>query len=230
MLATLVDTAYTSLGTAEETFRCCDTAFTVHARGRNARAGVDAARRTAVALEGALNAFAEDSAVARLNRTGRVENEHVARIVRRALDYHERTDGVFDVRQGRVEHDLKAFIRGETDAFDAAFADGAVDVTGDTVTAAGALDLNGLAKGYVVDRAAEALVGLGRRGFVDGGGDIAHPSGPVAIESPYGDEKPIAVLDTDWNVASSGATAGIGTASTTSTTRPRNASAPPTNS
>jgi thiamine biosynthesis lipoprotein len=81
-----------------------------------------------------------------------------------------------------------------------------ITVDGDRVTATAPVDLNGLAKGYVVDRAAEAVRGLARRGFVDGGGDLSPPTGPVAVENPFGDGKPLVVLDTDWAIATSGTT------------------------
>ncbi|SFC43672.1 thiamine biosynthesis lipoprotein [Halobiforma haloterrestris] len=194
------------LGDARLSFRCCDTDFVVHATGYRANATAARARRIAQSLERELNAFDPDSAVSKLNRTGRAENEHVARLVRRGLEYHERTDGVFDVRQGRLEHDLKAYLRGNCESPPARFDDGTIEVDGDRVTVVEgtALDLNGLAKGYVVDRAAAALSGLGRQGFVSGGGDMTPPTGPVAVESPYGDARPLRVLETDWYVATSG--------------------------
>jgi thiamine biosynthesis lipoprotein len=191
-------------GGARREFSCCDTTFRARATGVRADAAVTAARETAESLETQLDAFDETSAVSRLNREGEVRNEHVARVVRRGLEYYDRTDGVFDIRQGRVEHGLKAFLRGDSDALPATFDAGTVRVDGATVTADVELDLNGLAKGYIVDRTAETLAGLGRRGFVSGGGDMSPPTGPVAIESPYGDDTPLKVLDTDWYVATSG--------------------------
>lgn len=191
-------------GAAERSFDCCDTQFVIRGTGVRAAAGVAAAQRTARRLETVLDAFDDESAVSRLNRTGTVENEHVARVVRRGLAYYERTDGVFDIHQGRVEHDLKAFLRGDRQSLPETFDTGSIRVDGSLVSAEIPLDLNGLAKGYIVDRAAAALAGVGRRGFVSGGGDMSPPTGPVAIESPYGDETPLKVLDTDWFVATSG--------------------------
>jgi len=203
----------TRFGSATDSFRCCDTDFSVRARGPRAGRAATDARRTAESLEARLNAFADDSAVARLNREGSVTDGHVAAVVSRGLEYRDRTDGVFDVGQGGAEHDLKAYIRGVTDDASVAFAEAptsgdsaGVTVEGETVRTDRPLDLNGLAKGYIVDRATEALTGLGRTGFVDGGGDVALPTGPVGVESPYGDDAdadPLAVLDTDWNVATS---------------------------
>ncbi|AZH24622.1 FAD:protein FMN transferase [Haloplanus aerogenes] len=200
----MISSAYERLGDARREFRCCDTAFVVRATGVRADTAACRARRTAETLEAQLNAFDDASAVARLNRTGEVTNEHVARLVRRGHEYRDRTDGVFDIRQGRTEHALKEFLRGETDAPPGAFEAGEVRTDGDRVTADAAVDLNGLAKGYIVDRAAASLAGPGRRGFVSGGGDMSPPTGPIAVESPYGDETPLKVLDTDWNVATSG--------------------------
>lgn len=198
--------------TGTRRFDCCDTRFALHVEGwRSDRAPVRA-EETARGLERRLNAFDADSAVARLNRDGAVTDEHVAAVVRRGLEYRDRTGGAFDVVRGRLEHDLKAYLRGERDAppepsgrgGPGSPGDPAVRVSGSTVTADVPLDLNGLAKGYIVDRTYEALVGVGRRGFVDGGGDVARPTGPVGVESPYGDEAPLAVLETGWNVATSG--------------------------
>ncbi|WP_338742191.1 FAD:protein FMN transferase [Haloplanus salilacus] len=191
-------------GDAHREFGCCDTTFRIQATGIRADAAATAARETAESLEAQLNAFDEASAASRLNREGEVANEHVARIVRRGLEYNDRTGGVFDIHQGRVEHDLKTFSRGDSETPPTAFDTGTVRVSGSHVTTDVELDLNGLAKGYIVDRASEAITGLGRRGFVSGGGDMSPPTGPIAIESPYGDDTPLKILDTDWYVATSG--------------------------
>ncbi|WP_246989534.1 FAD:protein FMN transferase [Halorientalis marina] len=192
------------LGGTRREFDCCDTVFRVHATGFRADTAVTAARNTAESLEAQLNAFDEASAVSQLNRDGEVTNEHVARIVRRGLEYNDRTEGVFNVNQGRVEQELKTFLRGDSNTLPTDFDTGTVRVSGSQVSTDVELDLNGLAKGYIVDRASEALAGLGRRGFVSGGGDMSPPTGPVAIESPYGDDTALKILDTDWSVATSG--------------------------
>jgi len=203
-LADTLSAARARLGGARLEFRCCDTDFSIQTSGYRAESVAERARNTALSLEAELDAFDPDSAVARLNRTGCVENEHVARLVRRGLEYGERTDGVFDIRYGAVEHDLKAYLRGDRETVSATFETGSVRVDGDRVVTETELDLNGLAKGYIVDRAAVAVSGPGRRGFVSGGGDMSPPTGPIAVESPYGDSRPLKVLETDRNVATSG--------------------------
>ncbi|MBX0287893.1 FAD:protein FMN transferase [Halomicroarcula sp. F28] len=203
MLGSLAS-VYERFGDTYREFECCDTAFRIQATGVRAEAGATAARKTAESLEAQLNAFDEASAVSQLNREGEVRNEHVAQIVRRGIEYNDRTDGVFDIHQGRVEHTLKTFLRGDSETPPTEFDTGTVRTSGSHVTTDVELDLNGLAKGYIVDRTAEMLTGLGRCGFVSGGGDMSPPTGPVAIESPYGDDTPLKVLDTDWYVATSG--------------------------
>jgi thiamine biosynthesis lipoprotein len=200
----VLSAAYDRFGDSHLEFRCCDTSFRVHAAGVRAASGAAAARQTAEELEATLDAFDPTSAVSRLNDRGSVRNPHVARIVRRGLEYADRTGGVFDIRQGRLEADLKAYLRGDRDVPPETFDSGTVTVDGDLVTTDCQLDLNGLAKGYIVDQAAATIAGLGRTGFVSGGGDLSPPTGPVGIESPYGDERPLKVLDTEWSVATSG--------------------------
>ncbi|WP_225917747.1 FAD:protein FMN transferase [Halobaculum rubrum] len=195
---------YERFGETHREFSCCDTTFRIQATGIRAETSATAARETAESLETQLNAFDEASAVSRLNREGEVANEHIERIVRRGLEYNDRTDGVFDIQQGRIEHTLKTFLRGDSETLPTEFDSGTVRISGSHVTTDVELDLNGLAKGYIVDRTAETLTGLGRCGFVSGGGDMSPPTGSVAIESPYGDDTPLKVLDTDWYVATSG--------------------------
>ncbi|MFC7127895.1 FAD:protein FMN transferase [Haloferax chudinovii] len=206
MTTDIVSRARSALGESTVTFDCCDTAFLVRAVGRGAPAAARRARDTARDLERVLDAFDSRSAVSRLNRTGRIDDATVAAVVRRGLEYRERTDGAFDIGAGATEARVKEYIAGDSRAPP----DGAdptesaqVAVDGTTVEADGRLDLNGLAKGFIVDRAAAELDGFARTGFVDGGGDISAPTGPVAVESPFGGDRPLRVLDTSWNVATS---------------------------
>ncbi len=205
-LAASTNRLYGTVGGASTSFDCCDTTFRIHVEGVRATSTCERAKECALRLERGLNAFDESSYVAKLNRTGTVTNRHVARIVRRGVEYYDRTDGVFDIHHGAVEHEVKAYIRGDGSATvpDPAFEPSSVTVDGDTVRTDGPLDCNGLAKGYIVDRAQETLSGVGRRGFVDGGGDIARPTGPAGIEGSDDTEAFLRVLSTEWNVATSG--------------------------
>lgn len=184
-------------------FDCCTTTWRIEANGPEASHAVKAAEALVRALERRLNAFDPRSAVAVLNATGKVEDEHVAHLVLRAQEYSERTHGVFDIREGLLEHRVKDYLRGTATQVTVPCLKATVVVRGDRVTTDSPIDLNGIAKGYIVDRAHEMLMGFGGTGFVDGGGDIAGPTGPVAIASPYDDED-LGVLDTRWNVATSG--------------------------
>lgn len=192
-------------GAVERRLRCCDTELRIQATGLRSRAAVERGRRTALELEKQLDSFAEDSAVSRLNREGEVENPHVAELVRRAEEYRRRTGGAFDVRYGELESEVKSYIRGDTDSVSGPDATGPseVSVEGDRVVADGRVDLNGLAKGYVVDAVVNAVEGSGRGVFVDGGGDISPPPGVVSVDSPYGDGA-VELLETGRYVATSG--------------------------
>jgi thiamine biosynthesis lipoprotein len=148
----LLTSVYDRLGTARCEFRCCDTTFRAHAVGIRAANATTAVRKTAERLEATLDAFATGSAVSQLNADGSVRDEHVARVVRRGLEYHDRTDRVFDIHQGSVEHSLKAYLRGETESLPETFDTGTVVVDHEYVATDVTLDLNGLAKGYIVDR------------------------------------------------------------------------------
>lgn len=183
-------------------FRCCDTTWRIHAEGPEAREAVDDARATVHALAARLDAFRPDSRVSALRREGRVQDADVAAIVRRAAEYARRTGGAFDVGRGELERAAKAYLRGD-DAPPRAGRAARYRVDGDVVTADGPLDLNGIAKGYIVDRAQDALALHDAVGFVDGGGDIASPTGPVAITAPGDDARWLGVLDTRWNLATS---------------------------
>lgn len=185
-------------------FRACDTTWRILASGRRPTDAVRAAKERVLELERRLNAFDPRSAVSRLNRDGAVTDPIVAALVRRAQHYRARTEGAFDIANGSLQLAVKAYIRGARDDLPASTATASFSVEGDAVRCSAPLDLNGIAKGYIVDEAHAVLVAHGCEGFVDGGGDIAAPTGCVAIESPYGSSRPLGILDTRWNIATSG--------------------------
>lgn len=185
-------------------FSCCDTTFHVRAEGHRAQLATRLAYHKARALESQLDAFDDDSAISQLNRVGIVTNKHVAAVVRRGLEYRELTEGVFDIFQGDLEMNLKVYLDFQTDTLSKKFSAGTVGYEGSTVYSDIRLDLNGLAKGYIVDRTSEALRDSKRTGFVSGGGDMSPPTGPVAIDHPESGDDFLEILDTDWSVATSG--------------------------
>ena len=187
-------------------FPCCDTQWRIRARDGSlgGRQVLQRARERVTQLAAVLDAFDQRSAIARLNREGTVEDEHVAALVTRGKEYHERTRGAFSIANGTWEQAIKRFIRGATDEAPSPATSARYRVRGAIVTTSAPLDLNGLAKGYIVDRAQAVLDGAGVDGFVDGGGDIARPTGPVAIDTPSAPGRTLGVLDTRWNVATSG--------------------------
>ncbi|KAA9401113.1 MULTISPECIES: FAD:protein FMN transferase [unclassified Haloarcula] len=118
---------YERFGNTYREFECCDTTFRIQAMGIRDEAGATAARKTAESLEAQLNTFDATSAVNQLNREGEVRNEHVVRIVRRGIEYNDRTGGVFDIHQGRVGQGLKTFLRGDSETLPTEFDTGTDD-------------------------------------------------------------------------------------------------------
>ena len=131
--------------------------------------------------------FLPDSALSRLNRERTSADPALAAVVRHALAMHEATGGAFDVRVGAALSAAgydRTFERiAELDArsgasvltFTPPLAALRIDMRGDEIRldGPGTLDLGGIAKGWTVDRVAEALERAGCRDYlVDGGGDI----------------------------------------------------------
>jgi thiamine biosynthesis lipoprotein len=127
------------------------------------------------------------SPLAQLNRTGRLEAPapELALVAQRALEYHRLTEGAFDptvaplvfLYESRVEAAIPSLpcaaeVREALELVGAGF----VDVSKHRIRFARqgmSLTLDGIAKGYIVDRLAQALEahGVGRY-LVDAGGDI----------------------------------------------------------
>lgn len=152
-------------------------------------------------LEAKLSRFRPTSALSVLNRHGFVHGEHeLAAVASLAVEARQRTGGLFDPT---VHHALLAW------GYDRSFGDdmdsdapvperrscGAeVEIDLDTGTVrveeGAGLDLGGIAKGFVVDRAAELLSSAGRC-LVNAGGDLAIGGDPgdlwpVGVETSTG--------------------------------------------
>jgi len=150
-------------------------------------ADLDAAEEAVHAAERRFSRFLPDSAVSRLNRDRRCRDAALAGIVRRALEMHAATDGAFDVRVGAAMNaagydrsfELLASGATRTLTFAPPLAALRIMLGGDLdddevrLDGSGTIDLGGIAKGWTVDRVAEAIERGGCRDYVvDGGGDI----------------------------------------------------------
>ena len=142
------------------------------------------AEATAWAAEAAFSRFRADSLLSRLNRDRQIASRSLADVVARALALHEATAGAFDVRVGpavaaagydrsfeqMVHHppQLQLLLAPPVETLSVQ-----ADREGVTLTGIGGLDLGGIAKGWAIDRIAEAVEAAGYRDYViDGGGDI----------------------------------------------------------
>ncbi|MGE3961976.1 MAG: FAD:protein FMN transferase [Dehalococcoidia bacterium] len=139
--------------------------------------------------EARLSRFLGDSLVSRLNAERRVEDRELAALVRRALEIGPATGGAFDIRVGaavaaagydRSFELLPSVV--DDDRLAPPVQMLRVEVDGDAVSleGIGAVDLGGIAKGWTIDRVAEAFEAAGVASYlVDGGGDIrARGCGP----------------------------------------------------
>ena len=159
----------------------------VHPDNAGAHEMIDSAFLEMERLEAVLSRYRPDSAVGRLNAAGLLEHapSPLIEVIELALKVSRRSSGAFDVtvaplvelygstfdRQGRPPTDREI---DETLSY--VGHDGLV-VTGSTVTLADrrmAISLDGVAKGFVVDRVVDQLSAKGaQRVLVDAGGDMA---------------------------------------------------------
>jgi FAD:protein FMN transferase len=181
----------------------------VHPDAAVAREMVDAAFAEIERLEGILSRHRPDTPLARLNRDGVVADapHELTHVVGRALEYGSLTAGAFDVTVGPLlalyashfedgtggaetappEADVRAALsRVDYRTVGVRGTEIRLDLPGASLT------LDGIAKGYVVDRAVATLADAGAgRVIVDAGGDMAAASVPgseepwrVAVQDP----------------------------------------------
>lgn len=176
-------------------------------------------------LEARLTRFRPESALSALNSHGRLDGapEDLTRVLDLAVFAHRATKGAFDPTVlpvlAYIEESAEAGRRPDPSRLEELR--GLVGLErvrwdGRSVhldRAGMALTLDGVAKGYIVDRMAEALRERGvRHGLVDAGGDIAAFGGKaeglpwmVAVRNPADVESPLARLElTDGACATSG--------------------------
>lgn len=196
----------------------------------SARAAIGAAIRELARVEGLMTRFRPDSDVGRLLAsppgTPVAVAPETAEVVRDALAWAAATDGAFDPALGRLTAlwDPREGARPPEAERVAPFAGAALwrslEVGGSPDAPwvrrhrdEAALDLGGIAKGYAVDRAADALCGVGvDRALVNVGGDLmALGNGPggrpwrVGVRDPRDPDDVVTTLDLEHDaVATSG--------------------------
>jgi thiamine biosynthesis lipoprotein len=170
----------------------------IHPESETARAMVDEAFGEIERLEGILSRHRPDTPLALLNREGRLAGvpSELAQVVRRALEYGSLTNGAFDVTVGPLmtlyaSHfpEGEGALPPETKIAAALsrvdYRAVRVDSDGIVLERPGAsLTLDGIAKGYVVDRAVSKLVESGAgRVIVAASGDMAAGGVPGVEET-----------------------------------------------
>ncbi len=178
----------------------------VHPDPSAAREMVDAAFAEMERLEAILSRHRPDTAVSRLNREGSLRSAplELSRLVRLAGEYSEATEGAFDITVAPVLHLYASSFENTGQPPSDAELNHARELVGHHSLRAVesdllfdepgmAVTLDGIAKGFIVDRAVERLVAAGAdRVMVDAGGDMASrgtsaPGEPwsVGIQDPW---------------------------------------------
>jgi len=203
------------------------TVTVVHPEAASARAMVDAAFAEIERLEGLLSRHRPDTPLARLNQGGVLHGAppELTQVLGRALEVASLSGGAFDVTVAP----LLALYGARLQSPGAALPDPAevqaalslvdyrqVSVDRDVITLGrpgAALTLDGIAKGYVVDRAVATLVEAGaERVLLNAGGDVASGGGGgqrepwrVAVQDPRSADGSLGVVQLSGEaVASSG--------------------------
>lgn len=152
-----------------------------------------------------MSAHQPDSDVSRINRFAHLEpvevDEATARVIQRALFWAKRSGGVFDiVRAGKAAVE-RALLPRHDDQPQPVAADWTylkVHGCAMRLLKPGCIDLGGIAKGFAVDRAVEALREAGcERGLINAGGDLrafGPEPWPVEVVDPVS-RQPIAAVE-----------------------------------
>jgi thiamine biosynthesis lipoprotein len=170
-------------------------------------AAIDAGFAAVERVHRLMSAHEPDSDISRINRFSHVQPVQVdgwtALVVERALFWSKRSEGAFDaVRAGKaaLERGLLPRHRDQPAPVGAHWT--WLETQGRSVRLLkpGCLDVGGIAKGFAVDRAIEALRHAGcQRGLVNAGGDLrgfGNEPWPVDVAHPE-DRRPLAAIDLD---------------------------------
>ncbi len=163
-------------------------------------------------LESIFSAFDEDSVLSRWRRGTTVDHAEFATVMAAALGWQLESRGAYNPLVGVLSRRWETAVAtavvpsyDEMAELAASIAVPRFEVDGSTVSAiddCSELNLNALAKGYIVDRAAATAMAAGARSVVvNAGGDLAHRGcGAVhaGIENPrrpYDNEPPLVVVE-----------------------------------
>lgn len=156
---------------------------------------IDAAFAAVERVHQLMSAHEFDSDVSRINRFAHIApvevHDWTALVIERALCWSKRSDGAFDVvRAGKTAVERGLIPRYPNQPQPKAFHWRCAQVHGGSVRLVepGCIDLGGIAKGFAVDRAVEALRTAGaERGLVNAGGDLrgfGPETWPVTLVDP----------------------------------------------
>jgi thiamine biosynthesis lipoprotein ApbE len=169
-------------------------------------------------LDGLLSHYQPESAISRLNRSGRLQNEpEVAALLARSAAYSQESQGAFDVTVAPLVglwgfKTMQAHVPtvAEMQAVRPRVGWQKVSITGDAITlpVGTSVELGAIGKGYALDRAMQVLQRHGlRRARIDAGGQQRLlGTWTVAILHPRKDGVLGQVSVTDGSVATSGDT------------------------
>lgn len=159
----------------------------IHPSREQAEEAIGAACIEMDRLSGSLSRFDQSTAVGRLNSDGRLKDAppELGAVVSKALKYYHLSRGAFDITVKPVVDLYKASFAGQQKSppGEKALREAVTLVGGDKLRVNGraigfqrpgmGITLDGIAKGYIVDRAAQVLAGLGVENFlINAGGDI----------------------------------------------------------
>jgi len=150
---------------------------------------IDAAFDAIAEVHRLMSFHAPDSDVSRINRSAATRPVAVHpwtfRVLEAALDLHRRSAGAFDIASTPRLQELGFLPPSPSGQHGASGSDALQLLDGNHVACASgvAIDLGGIAKGFAVDRARDALVAAGMpQGVVNAGGDLAvFGAAPVPI-------------------------------------------------
>ncbi len=178
-------------------------------------------------ISGLMNRFDDKSPISRLNREGRLMDAHpdIIKVVTTALKYYRLTHGAFDISiKPVIDLFMEKFSGGKNDYPSKKEIQHALERVGsDKIELKGrdirflkpgmSITLDGIAKGYAVDRASKVVLNNNvENHLINAGGDILamglRPDGKpwrVAIQDPMKRKSHLDILDlTDVAVATSG--------------------------